>query len=247
MCPETAFDPALGDFLNAVNRAATVEEVWDQSVGFMANHGAVHVNVTLHADKEQPKLFSTMPCRMKERFLEEVRSDRDPTIAHFRNSAAPCFAGFEFEADIAGLCEKRRNVIEEAVDCGIRSALVIPVCQDANKSLAKFGFNTDLSAENLSRLQAEHGISIHLAAVAATERIAKHCKSGVTNAVRLTSRERECLLWLARGFRNCRIAERLGVSSVTVEFHISNACRKLDARTRGQALVRAIQLGLLAI
>ena len=233
--------------MNAVNRAATIEDVWERGIAFMSDLGASHVNVTLDADKEQPTLFSTMPCRMKDRFLEEMRSDRDPTVAHFRNSPTPCFAGFEFERNDADLCEHRRNLIEEAISFGIRSALVYPVCDDASGSLGKFGFNTDMKDQDLTLFNAEKGISIHLAAIALTERIAKLHRSSMTSAVSLTSRERECLLWLARGFRNCRIAERLGVSSVTVEFHISNACRKLKARTRGQALVRAIQLGLLAI
>ena len=247
MCPETVFSPALGDFLTSINRAPTIEEAWGHNVAFMSDLGARHVNVTLNADEEDPTLFSTMPCSLKELFLEEVRSDRDPTIAHFRDSSAPCFAGFEFEQDSADLCQFRRNLIEEAFSCGIRSALVFPVSDGANGTLGKFGFNTDLSDRDLTQFHAESGISVHLAAVAVTERIAKLHKSSKTSVVNLTSRERECLLWLARGFRNCRIAERLGVSGVTVEFHLSNACRKLKARTRGQALVRAIQLGLLAL
>lgn len=247
MCPETVFSPALGDFLTSINRAATIEQAWDRSVAFMSDIGACHVNVTLNADEEQPVLFSTMPSSLKDHFLEEVRSDRDPTIAHFRSSSAPCFAGFEFERNKVDLCESRQNLIEEAIGHDIRSALVYPVCDNTNGSLGKFGFNTNLSDRDLIHFHAESGVSVHLAAVAATERIAKLHKSSTTAAVSLTTRERECLLWLARGLRNCRIAERLGVSGVTVEFHLSNACRKLQARTRGQALVRAIQLGLLVL
>jgi DNA-binding CsgD family transcriptional regulator len=53
------------------------------------------------------------------------------------------------------------------------------------------------------------------------------------------------LRWLAAGLRYDRIAERLGISLVTVELHVANAKRKLDAKTREQALAIAVALRLL--
>lgn len=61
--------------------------------------------------------------------------------------------------------------------------------------------------------------------------------------INLTDREKECLMWLARGLRNDRIAEKLGIKPVTVELHIANARKKLDAETREQALALAVQIG----
>lgn len=63
----------------------------------------------------------------------------------------------------------------------------------------------------------------------------------------LSPRERECLAWLAVGMRHDRIAERLGISRPTVELHLANARRKLNARTREQALARAVAFGLLEL
>ncbi|WP_176787888.1 helix-turn-helix domain-containing protein [Roseospirillum parvum] len=61
----------------------------------------------------------------------------------------------------------------------------------------------------------------------------------------LTPREVECLGWLAKGLRSDGIAERLGVARITVDTHLSNARRKLGARTREQTLVLAIRNGLI--
>lgn len=69
-------------------------------------------------------------------------------------------------------------------------------------------------------------------------------KSEMQNSVHLTDREIDCLVWLARGLRNDMISARLGIRPATVEMHLSNARRKLAAATREQALVIAIQLGL---
>lgn len=56
----------------------------------------------------------------------------------------------------------------------------------------------------------------------------------------LTRRERDCLRWIAQGKSNPDIAERLGVSTRTVKFHAENAIRKLDAKTRTEAVAIAL-------
>jgi DNA-binding CsgD family transcriptional regulator len=65
------------------------------------------------------------------------------------------------------------------------------------------------------------------------------------NAANLTARELEVLGLLAEGLRNTEIAERLVVSRRTVDHHVSAILRKLDARTRGEAVASAAQLGLI--
>ncbi len=64
------------------------------------------------------------------------------------------------------------------------------------------------------------------------------------NAAGLTGRELEVLPLLAAGLRNAEIAERLIVSPKTVDHHVSSILRKLDVRTRGQAVAAAARLGL---
>jgi DNA-binding CsgD family transcriptional regulator len=64
------------------------------------------------------------------------------------------------------------------------------------------------------------------------------------NPAGLTARELDVLLLLAEGLRNREIAQRLIVSQKTVDHHVSSILRKLDARTRGEAAVAAVRLGL---
>ena len=70
-----------------------------------------------------------------------------------------------------------------------------------------------------------------------------HCPADVVPD--LSARERECLLWLASGLRTDRIAHRMGISSSAVDLYLANARRKLGARTRDQALLKAVLLGML--
>jgi DNA-binding NarL/FixJ family response regulator len=59
----------------------------------------------------------------------------------------------------------------------------------------------------------------------------------------LSSRESEILGLLAEGLTGEQIAKRLVLSPETVRTHIRNAMEKLDARTRVEAVVRAIDAG----
>jgi DNA-binding NarL/FixJ family response regulator len=62
-----------------------------------------------------------------------------------------------------------------------------------------------------------------------------------------TRRELEVLQLLAQGLTNRQMAQRLGVSEHTVKFHVTALLGKFDARTRAEAVARAIRLGLLPV
>ena len=55
----------------------------------------------------------------------------------------------------------------------------------------------------------------------------------------LNDREIEALTWVARGKTSAQIADIIGVSKRTVDFHLDNARIKLDATTRTQAAIKA--------
>ena len=60
----------------------------------------------------------------------------------------------------------------------------------------------------------------------------------------LTAREVEVLRLVAAGESNAEIAARLGVTINTVERHVVNVYRKIDARGRADATAFAIRNGL---
>jgi DNA-binding CsgD family transcriptional regulator len=63
--------------------------------------------------------------------------------------------------------------------------------------------------------------------------------------IRLTARETELLQLLARGCTYIQISDRLGVSVHTVESHVKNIYRKLNAHSARAAVWRAMELRLL--
>lgn len=66
-----------------------------------------------------------------------------------------------------------------------------------------------------------------------------------TVAEALSDREREVLKMVSAGYTNPEIGDRLGISALTVNAHIRNINRKLQVRSRAQAVGRAMERGLL--
>ena len=61
---------------------------------------------------------------------------------------------------------------------------------------------------------------------------------------RLSPRQLECLRLAAAGQTSIEIAAELGISSRTVDQHVSEACMRLRVRNRVQAVAKAVALGL---
>lgn len=73
---------------------------------------------------------------------------------------------------------------------------------------------------------------------AAAVKVAHHCDS-------LSGRETEVLKMVASGYTSAEIGRRLTISGQTVNSHVKNIYRKLNVRTRAQAVGLAASTGLL--
>jgi DNA-binding NarL/FixJ family response regulator len=60
----------------------------------------------------------------------------------------------------------------------------------------------------------------------------------------LTPREREIVRHVALGLRNAEVAERLGITEVTVKSHLNSVFQKLGLRDRVQLTLYAVRAGL---
>jgi len=98
-------------------------------------------------------------------------------------------------------------------------------------------------------LAGERVISPEVERIAVTElgRFARLARESSVLRASLTPREREILVLVGRGLTMRQMATRLGISPRTVETHVAKLYRKLDVRTRVQAVSRAVTLGLIEL
>jgi len=92
----------------------------------------------------------------------------------------------------------------------------------------------------------EAGASLRVVSLAVLGRAAPAAPAATPAASRLTGRETEVLLWVARGKTNRDIAEILGMSPRTVNKHLEHVFEKLgvETRTAAAAAAQRLQLGI---
>lgn len=98
-------------------------------------------------------------------------------------------------------------------------------------------------------LDGERVISPEVEEVAVAElgRFARRAREGTEVRALLTPRERQILVLIGRGLTMRQMATRLEISPRTVETHVAKLYRKLEVRTRVQAVSRAVTLGLIEL
>jgi DNA-binding response OmpR family regulator len=83
-------------------------------------------------------------------------------------------------------------------------------------------------------------IDFDVLATIITARLAGVGRAGLwPKLIELNDREVETLTWAARGKTSAEIAEILGITKRTVDFHVDNARTKLGAPTRTAAVIKA--------
>jgi DNA-binding CsgD family transcriptional regulator len=144
------------------------------------------------------------------------------------------------------LPQESKKMMSNAFDHNIRSGVTIPFYFPLSISgIFSLGLNADLymGEKSLKHLQLVTPYISYLGSYInqAMIRIINLEKAHQIN--RLTSREKDCLCWLADGKTASETASNLFISESTVKFHCKNSMRKLGAKNTSQALAIAILRG----
>ncbi len=235
----------LLEFLVALNATASVEEAWRLSTTFMRGLGAGQFSIRIGFEPERSQFKGTQPPWVMESYYERVFPECDLRLEHCRRNVTPYFYGKGFWHHEQNLPAPRRYFDEEIVDADMRTVVAVPVHTASKRTQGLFALGTGFDTDEFVRMYNQQGTMIHMAGTGAFNRLSSLLGEEKATAIGLSDRERECLLWLSRGFRYDQIAHRIGLCPATVEYHLARARRKLNARTREQALVNAIQLNIL--
>jgi DNA-binding NarL/FixJ family response regulator len=78
-------------------------------------------------------------------------------------------------------------------------------------------------------------------------RVAESTPLSQSAAIALTSREMQILRSVAKGHTTKRISQELGLAAPSIETHLRNIFRKLNANNRGEAVSSSLKLGLITL
>ncbi len=177
-----------------------------------------------------------------DKYTAEKMHHIDPTFAHCLCKSIPQIWSPEIFAS-----RKQREMYEEACGYAIRSGVTLPI-HGPRGELGIVCFVSDARPGKQFQVDATQRIPelsclrdfIFESSLKFVKRSGKDRKE-----VHITRRELECLKWGAMGKSSWEIGRLLSCSEATVNFHFSNIRRKLNTNSRQQAVVRAINLGLI--
>lgn len=187
--------------------------------------------------------WAEFPAGHLENYLAEHWDRVDPILEFAARARRP----FCWDAVAAQMQFKpaQTALLAECKRIGVHSITVLPI-QDPNGHCTIIG---------VSRRRPEppdpSRIPVVMAACAQTWwRYSELSGSGLTSHAEtsaLTSRELEILKWVKHGKNNTQISELTSVSTKTVEYHLGNILKKLDASNRTAAVVIALRNKLLPL
>ncbi|MAP95379.1 MAG: hypothetical protein CMK07_10550 [Ponticaulis sp.] len=245
-----AFAERLSDLRNAKNS----DEFLLVFEGFLKNHGFWSFNYgyldTLNFDvSEAPVSFIST---MDEGWLSHYAAQRydliDPGVENVKSSSAKPIL---FDTDIDGdsRTSKRSDLhfLDEARDAGLTSSASIPLpaLRQGPEILSGIGLISDMKTHEFAKLWRESHAEILVFTYMFHEKMSGEISRRYHGVPELTDREKDCLAAIAKGERPDRIADRLSIATVTVNYHIQQIRKKLGARTNAEAVARAVSYGQL--
>jgi DNA-binding CsgD family transcriptional regulator len=169
----------------------------------------------------------------------------DPVIAHCQTHATPLIwpSADRQPREPDHQSAQVKRMFGEAAEFGLRSGVSIPLHGlGCTWGLVSFSSETTMSRSDLEALAPK----LHWFAHCIHEAGHGYARDPAPGPLpHLTSREIECLHWVAVGKTGWEIGRLLGVAERTVVFHLQNATHKLGVHGRKAAIARAIMLGLI--
>lgn len=196
-----------------------------------------------------PYMISNYPDSWVKHYVRERYLDDDPVVGEFLRRRHP-FLWSEIAASEV-LSRRQRRLLDDARSAGIAEGITLPIHdrgEIAGVSLVPTECD-DATPTTLRRHQQMfYMMALHYH-VQAHRILLEQSLSGDSHRRRslLSPREREVLVWAAKGKSNGEIAALLSISAKSAEFHMEGAKRKLQVFNRTHAVAKAIMLSLISI
>ncbi|MER8849821.1 LuxR family transcriptional regulator [Mesorhizobium australicum] len=250
---EVARDAFAGDFAQFVeqtNGVSKSEQLFGRLSDFALNFGFPWIaygppttldRKSLKPVRRVPPVMLNYPDDWQKRCSEMGYDRIDPIVKKLRKQTG-AFRWSEMYND-EHTTEIERRVFDEAAIFGLGSGVSVPL-HGPNGTFEIMSF----ASPGNHRLHDRTITYLHLAALHFRLKVAKFVNaSGAYKAPELSPREKECILWVARGKTSWGAGAILGISENTVNYHMKNIMRKMEASTRMVAAIKAIEFGIIEL
>jgi LuxR family transcriptional regulator, quorum-sensing system regulator LasR len=166
----------------------------------------------------------------------------DPTFSHCLRKSIPLIWSPDIFSD-----RHQKEMYEEASGYGIKSGVTLPI-HGARGELGIVCFVSDTRPDQHFHNDAHRNLpELSCFRDFILESSLKFMKlsSGAEKPISVTKRELECLKWSAAGKSSWEIGQILHCTEATINFHFGNIRRKFDTNSRQQAVIMAINIGLI--
>ena len=192
-------------------------------------------------------LWSTAPLAWATRYRECGYACVDPRVTMTARRLSPViWDADDVESDWTG-----RRFLADAARYGVRSGFAVSF-RDASDTRVVVALDSAISPIGEARCASVVGMlgNLMLLAAALHERVLRpRCSVLTADAAEdthcLTHRERQCLRMAANGLTSGDIGDKLGIAERTVNFHMRNVLRKMEALNRPEAIAKALARGVL--
>jgi DNA-binding CsgD family transcriptional regulator len=168
---------------------------------------------------------------------------RDPVMQHCKHTSIPII----WDQDTYTCCGEA-DLWEEQAQYGFKTGIALAIHMPAGCHFF-IGIDRDRTlnenAKSMTRIVAELQLFAVHAQDAAFRIFAPNVRTDAEGPS-LTPRELEALRWTMDGKRAWEVGQQLNISERTAVFHLQNAVRKLGCRTKHEAVLKAIRMGLLS-
>ncbi|MDQ9037531.1 LuxR family transcriptional regulator AbaR [Acinetobacter seifertii] len=190
----------------------------------------------------EPKtiMLNNYPQAWQQRYVEQQYIKVDPTVQHCMISLKPLVWSSQYTHTQA-----EKDFWEEARSYGLN----VGWAQSSRDFIGTRGMLTlarssDQLSEKEQKAQYTNMYWLTQTVHSSIAKIVNDVEFSQFNLY-LTNREKEVLRWTAEGKTSAEIAQILGVSERTINFHLSNSMQKLNVNNKISAAIRAVMLGLL--
>lgn len=188
-----------------------------------------------------PVILSNMPDDWLRHYSDNNYAEHDWTIEHCVTRLNPAYLDLDNLPDSVTSDKNKLKVMEDCRQV-LQRGFAFPF--RAERLNGGAGVYTNMSARDFESVRSEYEETINLGISYAHYALVDLGYSSSDEAINLSRKERDVLLFKIQGLTSKQIAQKMHIAEVTVNFHWQNVAKKLKVETAKEVIPKALSYGL---